>query len=179
MKKSFRTLFLAASLCAAIVTTQAAADPGAIDFGQFTPTDEGGFVEVNISGNLIRMASRLAEKSEPEVAKLLNGLRSVRVNVIGVNDENREELLKRIEAVRTQLDSNDWERVVTVKEGTEDIGVYVKLRGEEAVEGVVVTVIDSNNEAVFVNVVGDIRPEQIAELGEHFNIEPLKHLNVK
>ncbi|HAV64979.1 MAG TPA: hypothetical protein DCY13_21730, partial [Verrucomicrobiales bacterium] len=120
---------------------------------------------------------RLAEKSEPEVARLLRGLQAVRVNVVGLNDDNRGELKGRIESVRKQLSANGWERIVTVKEGNEDVGVFVKLRGEEAVEGVVVTVIDSDKEAVFVNVVGDIRPEQIAKVGDSLNIEPLKKLS--
>ena len=38
-----------------------------------------------------------------------------------------------------------------------------------------VTVLDGNKqEAVVVNVVGDIKPEQLAALGEAMNIEPLK-----
>jgi hypothetical protein len=31
---------------------------------------------------------------------------------------------------------------------------------------------------VLVNVVGDIKPEQIATLAERFDIEPLKHIKV-
>jgi hypothetical protein len=42
------------------------------------------------------------------------------------------------------------------------------------VEGLVVTILDGNREAVLVNIVGNIKPEQVALLGERFNIEPLK-----
>jgi hypothetical protein len=50
------------------------------------------------------------------------------------------------------------------------------LRGSEAIEGVAVTVLQGNSEAVLVNVVGDIKPEQLATLGERFDIEPLKKI---
>ena len=43
----------------------------------------------------------------------------------------------------------------------------------------VVTVLSSDNEAVLVNVVGDIDLDQIAELGERLNIEPLRELNLR
>jgi Domain of unknown function (DUF4252) len=55
------------------------------------------------------------------------------------------------------------------------VAVYVKTRGEEAIEGLVVTVLDGNKkEAVFVNLVGDIRPDQVAAVGKALNIDPLK-----
>ena len=38
------------------------------------------------------------------------------------------------------------------------------------------TVIESNREAVFINIVGNIKPEKIAVIGERFNIEPLKKI---
>ena len=47
----------------------------------------------------------------------------------------------------------------------------------EAVEGIAVTVLSGDGEAVFVNIVGDIRPQQIAEVGERLNIDPLKKLS--
>ena len=65
---------------------------------------------------------------------------------------------------------------MTAQKKDEDVGVYIKTRGEEAVQGVVVTVIDGNKEAVLVNIVGDIKPEKLAIIGERFNIEPLKKI---
>jgi hypothetical protein len=43
---------------------------------------------------------------------------------------------------------------------------------------VVVTVLDQSNEAVLINVVGEVVPEQLASLGERFDIEPLRDLKL-
>lgn len=163
------------------LTTRAANVPaGFIDFGKFTPPgDAGQFVEVNINSNLISMVARMTEKSEPEVADMLQGLKSIRVNVIGLNDENRDEMASRIKAIRGQLDSDGWERIVTAQEKKQDVGVYLKTRGPEAVEGVVVTVLDGKKQAVLINVVGDIKPEKLGMLGDRFNIDPLKKFSHK
>ncbi len=159
------------------LATQAADASGAIDFGNFTPPAKGGeFVEVHIRSNLIGMAARLTEKAEPEVAQMLRGLKNIRVNVIGMDEGNRGELETKIKSIRSQLDGAGWERIVTAQKDGEDVGVFLKMKGEEAVEGLVVTVIDGNKEAVLVNVVGDIRPEKLVALGERFDIEPLKKL---
>jgi hypothetical protein len=40
----------------------------------------------------------------------------------------------------------------------------------------VAVVLDGKEHAVFANVVGDIRPEQLAMLGDKFHIDPLKRL---
>ncbi|MBL9127682.1 MAG: DUF4252 domain-containing protein [Verrucomicrobiales bacterium] len=149
--------------------------PGLVDFGKFTPPSGGGqFVEINVKSGLIGLAARLAEKAEPEVAGLLRGLQAVRVNVIGIDDANRTELGERLAKIRSELEDKGWERIVTVQEKSQDVGVYVKHRGEESIEGVVVTVVEANKEAVLVNVVGDIRPEQLVTVGEKLGIEPLK-----
>lgn len=148
---------------------------GLVDFGKFTPPSGGGqFVEINVKSGLIGLAARLTEKAEPDVAGLLRGLQSVRVNVIGIDDANRAELGERLAKIRSELDAKGWERIVTVQEKSQEVGVYLKQRGEEAIEGVVVTVVEANKEAVLVNVVGDIRPEQLATVGEKLGIEPLK-----
>ncbi len=174
MKKVLQcTVALLAASTIASVT--AANQAGYVDFGKLTPPPGGEFVEVNVNSNLIAMVTSLA-KDEPEVFDVLKGLKSIRVNVLGVNQGNREELQKRIQSVRSQLDDGKWERVVTVVNAKDDVCIYMKTRGPEAVEGLVVTVLEGKGHAVFVNVVGDIRPEQLTMLGERFNIEPLKHL---
>jgi hypothetical protein len=166
---------------AAIAITMSAADikshGGYVDLGQFTPAASGGeFVEVNVPRNLISMASKLVGKDEPEVSKILEGLQSIRVNVVSVDDSNREELTERIARIRDHVTSNGWQQVVSVRDGDETVGVYVKALNDEVIEGITITVIDGSNEAVFVNIVGDVRPEQIATLGERFGIDPLKEI---
>lgn len=149
--------------------------PGYVDFGKLTPSKSGGeFVEVQIRSNLISMVARLIEKTEPTIADLLRGLHHIRVNVISLNDDNRDEIEKRIKTIRAELEAGGWERVVTVLDGKDEIGAFIKLRNEEAVEGVAITVLSGKSEAVLVNIVGNIRPEKIAVIAEKLNIEPLK-----
>ena len=148
---------------------------GYVDFGKFEPPASGGeFVEVHIKSNLIAMAARLVEKSEPDIADLIRGLQLIRVNVIGLDDANRSEMEKRVKKIRSELDDRGWERIVTAQKKDEDVSVYLKTRGADAVEGVVITVIEGNREAVLINIVGNIKPDKIAEIGERMNIEPLK-----
>ena len=160
-------------------TMSARAEDVAVDFGEITPAAGAQFVEVNIQSNLIAMVTRLAKGSEPEVAEILGGLQQVRVNVLGLTDENREQVLKRVESIRSSLKEKGWDRIVTAQQDKQDVGVFVKLRGDEAVEGVVVTVLNGDREAVLVNVVGNLQPEKLAMVGERFDIEPLKKLKME
>jgi hypothetical protein len=178
MKNAICSALVVAILSATATTNVLAGNPaGFVDFGKFSPSISGGeFVEVNIKSNLISMVARLAQKAEPNAAELLRGLKLVRVNVIGLNDGNRAEIEQRIKSIRSELDGQGWERIVTAQKSKDDVSVYLKLRGDEAVEGLVVTVVGGNKEVVLVNIVGDIKPEKIALVGEKLNIEPLKKL---
>jgi hypothetical protein len=169
---------LASALCTAGLGLAACAEsPGLVDFGKFTPPGKGSeFVEIQVRSNLLNFAAQLVEKEQPEAAKLLRTVQLVRVNVIGLTDENREQMQKRVEKIRQDLEDRGWERNLNVQgKAGEDVGVYTQTRGGESLAGVAVTVIEPRN-LVLVNVVGDIRPEQITALGESLNIKPLKEL---
>lgn len=163
----------------ALAAAPLTAEDALAEFGDFKPADGAQFVEVNIDSNLISMAARLVKASEPEVAEVLGGLKKVRVNVLGLTDENREEVLGRIRAIRSELSERGWQKIVTARQENEDVGIFVKLRGDEAIEGVVVTAVEGDKEAVVVNVTGNIEPEKLAMIGERFDIEPLKKLKAE
>jgi hypothetical protein len=148
--------------------------PGMVDFGKFTKPTNGELVEINLSNDMIAMALQLAGKGQPDFAEALSGLHSVRVNVVGIDDQNREEVTARMKTVRDGLDAGGWQTIVKVQEKKEDVGIYVKIRGKEAVEGVVITVLDGRKEAVFINVAGDIKMDKLAALGDKLNIGALK-----
>jgi hypothetical protein len=150
--------------------------PGQVDFGTFSASSGGEFVEVNVTSSLISLATKFIEKEQPDVAQVLRGLQLVHVNVIGVNEGNRSELETRVQGIRKDLEAKGWERIVKVQEKAQEVGVYLKTQNKDTVQGLVVVVIDGGKEAVFVNVVGDIKPEQLAMLGEKFHIDPLKKI---
>ena len=179
MKALLRSTTLATLIAVSTTLALRAEDPpaGYFDLGKFNPPSDGGqFVEVNVKSTLLNLAAKLTEKQEPDVADLLRNIKSIRVNVVGLDDTNRAELTERLGKIRADLESKGWDRVVTVLEKGQDVGIYLKHRGDTAIEGIVVTVIENGKEAVFVNVVGDISPEKLSVLGDRLGIEPLKNL---
>ena len=148
--------------------------PGMVNFGKFTKPTNGELVEVNLSGDTIAMALQVAGKGQPDLAEALSGLHSIRVIVVGLDDQNREEVTSRMKVVRSELDAGGWQPIVKVQEKKDDVGIYIKTRGKDSIEGVVITVLDGRKEAVFINVAGDIKMDKLAALGDKLNIGALK-----
>ena len=170
-----KTIFCSILLCSSLLLNAQDRPPGFFDFGSLPASPSGGEdVEVVIGSLVMNMVAGVIKKPEPEAADLLKSLRSIRVHVIEMKDDNRKEMLERIKSIRTDLDAKGWERVVSAKQKKEDVAVYLKTKAEEAIEGLVVTVVDGDKEAVLVNIVGSIKPEQIATIGDKLNLPPLK-----
>ncbi len=151
--------------------------PGQVDFGTFSPPKGNGeFVEVNVPTGLITLAAKLVEKEEPDAAKLLSGLKMVRVNVIGLDEENRADMQKRAQRIRKDLAGKGWERIVTAQQKDQDVSVYLNMNDKGTVQGLAAVVLDGNEHAVFVNIVGEIKPEQLSTLGEKLHLDPLKEI---
>ena len=100
---------------------------------------------------------------------------------MGYNDKTREETAAHIESIRHELETQGWSRIVTARENRHDgdVAVFVKTNSNDGIDGLVVTVLDSNEKhAVFVNIVGDIKPDEIAAIGKRYHIDPLEHLEL-
>ncbi len=178
MNRFFRLATVSATLALATFSARAA-DAGYVDFGKFQPVEGCQFVEVNVQSSLLKFASVFVQKEDAEAAALIRNLKHVRVNVVGYKDAGTD-ITKRVSALRSQLESKGWTQVVVAKdvETSADVAVFTLLK-DDAIEGVLVTVLDGEQkQAVLVNVVGSINPEQIASLGKRLNIEPLAGLKL-
>lgn len=180
MISSLKKFTAAATIAALIAVSASAASPGYVDFGKFSPDASKQYVEVDINASLLKLAAAFAKYEEPEVAELIGNLERVRVNVFGVDADTRTATIERIETFREQLAAEGWDKVVTVREHEGDnVAVFIKQADEEVIHGVVVTVLSRDGEAVLVNIVGDVRLEQIAKLGDSLDIAPLRELHLK
>jgi len=153
------------------------AHPGYVDLGEFAPAVSGGeFVEVNLGKALIRFAATVAAKEEPELAELLAGIEAVRVNVVTLDESNRDAIQERAGEIARTLAERGWERAVRVQDAGENVHIYARTAEDGAIQGLTIVVAEEKGEAVFVNIVGHILPDQVATVAESLDIEPLRHL---
>lgn len=181
MKNLIRCSLAAAGLALACQVNAKDPSAGYVDFNSFLPNPDGQLVEVKVESGLLKFAAKVAAAREPEAAEVIRNIESVRVNVVELSEANVADATGKINDVRTQLGAAGWAPTVKVRDPKkgEDVAVYIKSGADDSIEGIVVTVLEEGKQAVFVNVVGNIRPEQLGEIGKRFDIPVLKQPEVK
>ncbi len=156
-------------------------DAGLVDFGRLAPSAHGQFVELNLSQGMLKFAAKIASCQDSDAAELIGNLRQIRINVVGTDDSNRADTVGKIRALSHKLESEGWTQVATIRDGRGggDVNVHVKQHGDDIIDGVVVTVLNENGEAVFINVVGNISADKLGVIAEKLGINQLRNLKVK
>jgi hypothetical protein len=133
-------------------------------------------VDITIDGTLLKLAGRfLSGKDEDQanVKKILSGLESITVRSYEFAHEGQYDPAD-VEAIRAQVKSAPWARIVGVrsrKDG-ENVDVYFKDGGNGNLGGIVV-LCEEPKELTIVSIVGTIDPTQLASLGGNFGIPEL------
>ncbi len=169
-------LGLAAVLCMPAVALADADDkafasmPGYVDFAALAKISEEAKVEVNLKSPMLGLVSKFVGYDDPELRDMLANLKLVRVRVYDLTPEIEKQFLAAGTETTNRLDKDGWERIVRVREDNERVDIYFKPSSNtEWIEGVLIIAVDT--EAAFVNIVGQIRPEDVGRIGEHFDID--------
>jgi hypothetical protein len=134
-------------------------------------------VDVTLDGSMLKMAARfLSDKDEDsaKVKRLIARLEGVYVRCYEFAEAGAYDRSD-VDSVRLQLQPPVWGRVVGVKSRRdhENVDVYLKTPNSGELGGLVI-IVTGPRELTFVNVVGTIKPEEVAELGGQFHIP---HIN--
>lgn len=132
-------------------------------------------IEVNIKGALLRLVAEASRYEDPELARLLYKLKALQVRGFSLRGANYREVERQTAGLARILEDEGWDTVVRVREYDDDerVDVYVKV-DDDRIAGMMVMVLDTDeDESFFVNIVGDIDPEQIGRIGRKFDIGPL------
>ena len=153
-------------------------DPGYAEFGDLSIFDNGNMVaEVLIEGTLLRMVAKMMKEKDPEMYELLSGLKLVKVNAFEATKENHETITGIIKKMDAKLTGKGWNRIVKYRDRAERANIYIKTNDEDEIIGLVVMAIGDDNEAAFVNIVGNINLETIGRLSEKFDIPELDKID--
>lgn len=151
---------------------------GYVEFGDLSAYEDGGEVtEVLIEEHLLKMIAKLAVNEEPEMGEVLKGIKLVKVHTFEVTKDNYEALRAKITSLNERIMDAQWDRIVRTRSNREMVNVFIKTAGEESIEGLVVTLVEKDGDAVFVNIVGDINLETISRLGDKFDIPGIIELH--
>lgn len=154
-------------------------EPGYVDFGDLAKFEQStGVTEVLLDEDLLSVLADISTDKDPNVMEILKGLKLVKANVFKVNEKNKSELEAKVNNIDTKLTSANWKRIVRTKSDDEIANVYIKQNTNKQIVGLVVTSVENDDEAAFVNIVGTIDLATIGKLGKQFNIpqlEGIKH----
>lgn len=130
-------------------------------------------IEVNIKGALLSLVSEASKYEDPDLADMLRRLQVIQVRGFDLRRAD-ETLGSHSAALGRQLEADGWETVVRVRDDGEHVQMYLLATGE-SIHGMVVVATDRyEDEAIFVNIVGEIRPDQIGRIGRKFNLGVLE-----
>ena len=129
-------------------------------------------VEVTMDGPMLRWASKFLSAEDPEeaeCAKLVANLRGIYVRSFEF-DKDDEYSAADVESLRSQVRGPGWARVVGVRSehSGDKVDIFFKLENEK-MAGIVIIAAEPR-ELTFVNIVGPLEVEQLAQLGGEFGI---------
>lgn len=133
-------------------------------------------VELDLSSFMLNFASGLAALKDKELADVLDNLEYVRVRKYPLADELVPKLQAKMAEIAKTLEKRGWQRIARVREGKEDVKIYVMPANEKELAGAVVMVLEPGDDAVFANLYGRINPAQIGRVGQKWDLRALDSL---
>jgi len=155
-------LFLLAAACSMLLLsacgiTAPRSNDGFADLESLGMRDTDRVINLSIGPTLLHFAAAYID-DDPEIRDLMRSLDGVRVRVYEI-DGDAGRVAARIHDMSQHLQADGWESVLLVREENEE--THMLLRSTDGhISGMTVLTSDGESEAVIVNLMGEIRPEQ-------------------
>jgi hypothetical protein len=157
---------LAGLLCLCMVLsacglTAPRSSDGFADLDSLGANDVDQVMTLSIGPALLHFAASHVD-DDPEVRELLEGLDGVRIRIYEI-DGDASRVAARMGTMSMHLQDDGWEPVLSIKQGSEATHMLLRVVNEQ-IRGMTVLVSDGDSEAVVINLMGEIRPEQFGEV---------------
>lgn len=150
-----------AVLLSACGLTAPRSSEGFADLESLGVRDTDSVMTLSLGPSVLRFAASHIE-DEPEVRDLLKSLDGVRIRIYEV-DGNAGRVARRIDDMSRNLQNDGWEPVMLVRKENEATHMLLRtINGR--ICGMTVLVSDGESEAVVINLMGDIKPDQFGDV---------------
>lgn len=156
---------LAAALLLVVLTacglTAPRASEGYADLESLGMRDTDQVMSLSIGPSVLRFAAGHVD-DDPEVRELLRSLDGIRIRIYEIDGDAGRVALK-IDAMSRHLQDGGWEPVMRVRQENEATHMLLRVV-DERIRGLTVLVSDGDSEAVVINLMGKIKPEQFGDV---------------
>lgn len=132
---------------------------GFADLDSLGIADTDRVLTLSVGPALLRFAANHVE-DDPETEALLRSLDGVRIRIYEI-DGDAERVAARMDRLSHKLQGRGWEPVMLVQSKGEQVHMLLKTAAGQ-VAGMTVLVCDGESEAVVINLMGEIRPQQFS-----------------
>lgn len=157
-------LLVIVSLCMALSAcglTAPKSSDGYADLESLGMRDTDNVMTLSIGPALLRFAASHVD-DDPDTRDLLKGLDGVRIRIYEI-DGDAGRVATRIDNMSRHLQDDGWEPVMLIRE--EDETTHMLLRVVEGqICGMTVLVSDGETEAMVINLMGEIKPQQFGDV---------------
>jgi len=129
-------------------------------------------VSINLGAGLIRTALAFADDKDAKEAKnLLNNLSKIQVTVYELDrNTDVDGLSELIEDKVASLSKKGYEKIVSVRDGSEKVNILAKVENQFLHDAMVV-VMDGDDELVIISLDGSLNLEQLAQISDNFDVD--------
>lgn len=155
----------------AIAQTEMIDDPGFVDMREIENWFESAPVlEVDVRGKLLNLVAEASRPTDPELSLLLGNLKAIQVKGFPMHRRQMDGVSRHTRAFVRRLSNDGWDPVIHVRERDKQIDMFVKMKGDDIAGLMVIVLEPGDDETVFLNIVGNIDPEQIGRIGRKFDV---------
>lgn len=159
------------------VSAQLRGEPGFVDFADLGVDPPGELtLGVSLSGPILRLVAEATRGEEPGFAELIDKLHGIFAKVYEVPDADRGTVETLTRNTIRRLESRGWQTVVELHDAGDSSYLQVRTDGE-LIQGLAVVFIESDGTTGFINVVGNITPEEVGRIGRTFDIDALERFD--
>jgi hypothetical protein len=132
-------------------------------------------VEINLNGPLLNLVAAATNGEDPQFSAVMKSLKSIQVQVFPLKGVDPAGIKTRIGHAVHWLEERGWKSTLRVRDKGQETYIYLKESGGK-VEGLTLLSLDPGDEAVVINIVGRIDPDQIGRISQslHVNVPQLQ-----
>lgn len=160
----------AALLLGGLLAAAAARAQGDFPFDRIPGLDAEPTVEIDLSPELMSFFNSAARGAGDDVASAFEGVTHMRLRVYEDIADAFDDVAKFVDDTTQRLEREGWHSVVRVNEDDERVRIYMKPGTNGKLSGLTLMITEPD-EAVFINVAGDIEPARLGQVAAAVGVD--------